>query len=98
VKMTLQVTLNSGVKVTKSREVKTFMDVGMFGRSITDWVGQIKKIAPDLATDMVDEARIVIGESDTPARPARKRNRSRKPAPVAVGDMRTEMAQGVEQG
>jgi hypothetical protein len=81
-KMTLQVTLNSGVKVTKSREVKTFMDVGMFGRSITDWVGQIKKIAPDLAMDVVDEARIVLGESETLATSKRKRNRKR--APVAA--------------
>jgi hypothetical protein len=78
-KMTLQVTLNSGVKITTSREVKSFIDVGMFGRKVVDWVNQIKKIAPDLAADTVEDAQVVMGESETHARPARKRNRKRAP-------------------
>lgn len=76
--MTLQVTLNSGVKISTSREVKVFTDVAMFGRKVTEWVDQIRKFAPDLATDTVDVAHILMDESDTPARPARKRNRHKK--------------------
>lgn len=74
-RLTLQVTLNSGVKITTSREVKTFADVGMFGRKVTEWANQIKRIAPDLAQDKVDMVHVLMDETEEV--PRRKRNRKR---------------------
>jgi len=75
-KATLQITLNTGIKINTSREVELFTDVGQFGHKIQEWVAQVKRIAPDLAGEKVEAVYVLMEESG--GQPKRKRNR--KPA------------------